>query len=92
MPYIDRKTRRVVDQKIDEAEFLTDVFPESEGELNYIITVLCLSYLNRHLDHKPPRYSDYNATIGVLECAKLELYARRVRPYEDLKIIENGDV
>ena len=30
--------------------------------------------------------------IGVLECAKLELYRRVAAPYEDDKIDENGDV
>ena len=33
-----------------------------------------------------------NAIIGALECAKLELYRRVAAPYEDDKIIENGDV
>ena len=30
--------------------------------------------------------------VGVLECAKLELYRRLAAPYEDLKIEDNGDV
>jgi hypothetical protein len=30
--------------------------------------------------------------IGMLECAKLELYRRSVANYEDEKILENGDV
>lgn len=29
---------------------------------------------------------------GALECAKLELYIRIARPYEDAKIHDNGDV
>jgi broad-specificity NMP kinase len=39
-----------------------------------------------------PKYHKYNAAVGVLECAKLELYRRLVSGYEDTKIIENGDV
>ena len=35
---------------------------------------------------------ELNAAIGVLECAKLELYRRVVAMYEDGKIKENGDV
>lgn len=30
--------------------------------------------------------------VGALRCAWDEFYARKVRPYEDLKIEENGDV
>ncbi len=38
------------------------------------------------------RYSKINSLIGVLECAKLELYRRVAAPYENDKIDENGDV
>lgn len=30
--------------------------------------------------------------VGALESAKLELYRRKVSPYEDQKIEANGDV
>lgn len=33
-----------------------------------------------------------NSARGAIECAKLEFYARVVRPYEETKIVENGDV
>ena len=39
-----------------------------------------------------PRYRDFNAAIGVLECAKLELYRRAAATYEDAKLAEHGDV
>lgn len=58
------------------------------GELNFAITSLVKRYL---LDHGTS-YTTINAAIGVLECAKLELYRRIAAPYEDTKIIENGDV
>jgi hypothetical protein len=38
------------------------------------------------------KYDDYNEQIGILECAKLELYRKRAAPYEDLKEQENGPV
>lgn len=62
----------------------------SEGELNYIITRLVDGFLRSRAVE--PRYQDYNTVIGVLECAKLELYRRLVAPYEDQKMLENGDV
>jgi hypothetical protein len=37
-------------------------------------------------------YQNINELIGVLECAKLELYRRVASPYEDEKIQSNGDV
>jgi hypothetical protein len=38
------------------------------------------------------KYANINEAIGVLECAKLELYRRIAAPYEDHKISETGDV
>lgn len=56
-----------------------------DGCLNYTITEL--------IDHLYEcNYKDLNAAIGVLECCKLELYRRVIAPYEDTKIVENGDV
>jgi hypothetical protein len=81
MPYIE-KDRRI---DLDEGEA-----PQTEGELNYAITQLCLDYL---FDLNPdPGYADYNKIIGVLEGVKLEFYRREVANYEDKKIEENGDV
>ena len=62
--------------------------PQTAGELNYVITHL----IHKFLDNQGRNYSAYNTVIGVLECAKLELYRRHVAPYEDTKIEANGDV
>jgi len=79
MPYIN-KTRR--------ANISLGAQPENAGELNYQLTTMCIDYLTLNGE----RYQIYNDIIGALEGAKLELYARKVRPYEDTKIEENGDV
>jgi hypothetical protein len=60
------------------------------GTLNYIITRLC-DYWTKDIDGES-NYERYNAVIGVLECAKQELYRRQIAPYEDKKCEENGDV
>ena len=60
------------------------------GTLNYIISRLC-DYWTQDIDGKA-NYERYNAVIGVLECAKQELYRRQIAPYEDEKCEENGDV
>jgi len=82
MPYI-RKSQRI---SIDRVLECLDSF--NEGEFNYIITKLC----RRYIDKNGENYKNYNALIGVLECAKLELYRRKISIYEDAKRIENGEV
>ena len=37
-------------------------------------------------------YAVYNRAMGVFDCAAREFYRRVVAPYEDKKIMENGDV
>lgn len=58
------------------------------GELNYLITKTIDQYIN----DRGLSYHTLNGVIGVLECAKLELYRRIAAPYEDIKIETNGDV
>jgi hypothetical protein len=58
------------------------------GELNYLITDLCDTFLAT----KGRKYEHVNAVIGALECAKQEFYRRIASPYENEKIAENGDV
>ena len=80
MPYIDRDARSRMEGGAP---------PEDAGELNYAITRLVDDYLVRR---GGVRYSHLNEVVGVLECAKLELYRRLAAPYEDLKREESGDV
>jgi hypothetical protein len=79
MPYIKSEDRERVDSGGEVS---------TAGELNYLITKAVMSYLNR----KGVSYAHLNEVIGVLECAKLELYRRVAAKYEDVKIAENGDV
>lgn len=57
------------------------------GLLNYAITTMIYGLV----DGKES-YALYNAMIGALESAKLELYRKKVAPYEDQKEFENGEV
>ena len=79
MPYIKKDNRLAID--------LGDV-PLDAGELNYLFTTLCHEYWER----SGRNYQAFNDIIGALEGCKLELYRRKVAPYEDKKIEENGDV
>jgi hypothetical protein len=80
MPYID-PVRRV---KL--LEFKDQ--PQNAGELNFLITHLITNYIS----FKGEKYQHYNDVIGALEGAKIELYRRKIAPYEDVKALENGDV
>lgn len=78
MPYIEEERR--------------EFFPRYNlvccpGDLNYAITQQIKSFLGTK-----PNYDKFNAAVGVLESAKLELYRRMIAPYEDKKKEENGDV
>ena len=105
MPYIKKEQRELIDGVITPISDGLDFFlskmdhlcvdhckgkedwPCKPGTLNYIITRMVIWYLGNN-----PNYERYNAAIGVLECAKLEIYRRQISVYEDKKCSENGDV
>ncbi len=58
------------------------------GQLNYQITCL----LDVYMTINGKNYQVMNDIVGALEGAKAEFQRRVVAPYEDQKIIENGDV
>ncbi len=93
MPYISKPKRKILDPVLDKVAPLVNC----PGDLNYAITKLTSAFLDNYNVISrgiggPLRYDDYNAAMGVLGCAKLELYRRMVAPYEDIKCEENGDV
>lgn len=77
MPYIPYKDRH--DAKSG---------PIGCGQLNYAITILIKEYIEGH----GVSYATFNDCLGALEGAKMELYRRKIAPYEDIKIQQNGDV
>lgn len=93
MPYIPSTDRERYDAKIgalagEVARFITEEKKSPSGQLNYIITRLILEVYGDTL----PSYTAFNEITGILECAKLEMYRHHVGPYEQVKIVENGDV
>lgn len=83
MPYIKNNQRPAFGPMMQEVPLLHE-----PGLLNYGITMLCDRYFQEH----GFRYATINEVIGVLECAKLEMYRRLAGPYKDEKIAENGDM
>jgi hypothetical protein len=78
MPYITKEIRE-----------LAKTSPTMPGELNFAISTLIDNYITTA---GGLNYGNINEVIGVLECAKLELYRRLAAPYEEIKKAQNGDV
>lgn len=58
---------------------------QQDGDLNYAITKIIR-------DLYPMRYFHQNRVVGVLCSILLEHYRTKIGPYEDKKILDNGDV
>ena len=87
MPYIkaERRDKILLDDRLINLEEI-----KSPGEMNYAIQ--CLAEALTKAVCIEPNYHVLNEVLGVMEAAKLEYYRRRLVPFEDLKIAENGDV
>lgn len=84
MPYIKPEKREEIDKLIPKLGIeITDV-----GELNYTLTRIAAQYLIG----KGLSYEQINAVSGVLQKVAAEFDMRVTRPYEELKIFQNGDV
>ncbi len=84
MPYITPERRKAFD------DLMEKMAPEvgNEGELNYCIYRLATLVIDRIGES----YSNLSMCSSAMEHAKLEWYRRRLAPYEDVKIAENGDI
>lgn len=78
MPYITKEQR---------AELATRP-PQTAGELNYLITQLCIEFVK----NKKHDYHTMNQVMGALSSSQAEFYRRAMVPYEGKKAIENGDL
>ena len=85
MPYIKDE------EKHEMSDFIEDLkmFIESKGDLNYAICELVGRLI---LDSDKISYTQMSEWIDAVHDAEAELRRRLLNPYEDLKIIENGDV
>lgn len=88
MPYINTEEREQLDMFIADLSTALSDSQDTAGNLNYTVTKLCHSFIDRH----GLSYTNVNMLVGMLECAKLELYRRVAAPYETEKVVENGDV
>ncbi len=84
MPYIKKENR----VKLEEPARNIAVNIACAGDLNFVFTEIIDEYIKR----RGCKYTTLNEVVGAIECCKIELYRRIAGPYEDKKIIENGDV
>ena len=78
MPYILKATRPLVESGL----------VKSAGDLDYYITMACL----RFLKDQGQCFDTFAKIDGVLGLVQDEFRRRKIHPYEDVKITENGDV
>lgn len=79
MPYISAEDRE---------RLAAGAAPENAGQLNYTLTKILLNYMKA----KGKSYGVINEIMGVVSCVGEEFYRRHAAPYEDEKIVQNGDV
>ena len=92
MPYIkavkrpkyDKLTKQLVDTLLGAGKVENNA---EAGDLNYVLSSIIWS-----LWETCPKYENGNMIVGALECAKAEFIRRKLTPYEDKKIGENGDL
>lgn len=87
MPYIKKHERPAIDKLVDPLINHLQSLPteDQDGALNYIIFKIV-----KHVYQQ--KYFHLNRAIGVLTAVAQEFHRRIVAPYEDTKIVENGDV
>ncbi|BBD08999.1 DUF6899 family protein [Desulfovibrio ferrophilus] len=84
MPYITPDRREAFDQALAQlAEEVTN-----QGELNYCIYKLSTLIIDRIGES----YEKLSMCSSAMEHAKLEWYRKKLSPYEDIKIKDNGDI
>lgn len=102
MPYVKEQDRTKLDPCIESMvlhlkEFVADGIYEKDsiteqdllvlsGSINYIFSRICGSLLT---DISYPKIA---IITGVLENIKQEFYRRVAEPYEEKKIVQNGDI
>jgi hypothetical protein len=84
MPYILPERRTAFDASLETLAAAIN----SEGELNYCIYKLSCLLAERI----GPSYDNLSLCSSAMEHAKLEWYRKKLVPYEEEKIRQNGDI
>ena len=94
MPYIPQNERprynaaiKNVVKLLFEKTFADNDKDFSEGDLNYFVSSVVWALFDAK-----PSYRTGNKLVGCLECVKQEFLRRRLNDYEDIKILQSGDI
>lgn len=87
MPYIPKEKREPLDPLIAKLIQELEKLPieKQDGALNYVVTKILRSVY-------PESYFHLNRAVGVLSAIQAEYFDKVVKPYEDKKLKENGDI
>lgn len=81
MPYIK-------DAHLRELLISGKTFPRNAGELTFMLFYLCRKYV----EVNGKTFTVLAEVLGALSATSLEFYRKDIAPYEDTKIVDNGDV
>lgn len=85
VPYITQKRRDEIKKSVRAGKPPNYISP---GDINFLFS----STINAYVKRKGLSYQTINDVVGALECAKIEFYERIAKPYELVKLKQNGDV
>ena len=90
MPYLSKEDKVKFDLKYKDAlSYLAEMdIKELTGHINYMVFKTTKVWTEKN----GKKYFVFASIVGTMICCVLEIYRRLVAPYEDKKILENGDV
>jgi len=93
MPYIKKEDRAYFENSIRDivSSLGTQDNDGMAGMFNYVISKICKDLCDPRCGGER-RYARMNMIVGALESVKTEFNRRVVAPYEDGKIISEGDI
>jgi len=90
MPYIDTDTRAELDKNLDRLSYQLNEYPL--GVLTYVLTVLVYRYMHNTPIGLTADYERRSRVWHSLDDSKMAIYETEIKPYEEGKRRENGDV
>lgn len=83
---IKTNTKKYVNTHLTDSNLSNEEFLSIVGDINYVFSRILGGLMG------DVSYSKIAMVTGVLENIKQEFYRRVAEPYEDKKILENGDI
>ena len=93
MPYIEKKHREELEEKIEDLVDLLKKIEIETGKVDGVVNYTTLLILLRSMKPRDGwNYSSLMRVIGTLECVKQEIYSELVSAYEELACVKNGTI